>query len=949
MCNTLLRLRLKSFLALTSLSSEESVEKAPDHKLASKPAKTRLEPKEAPKEQPPEAGFEFARSLPGSHSRHIESQESVVDDPVEHDDIEEVVEPADPNPESKDQVTDGHHKETAEVAKANREPIATPFPPAESVEKAPDHILASKPAKTRLEPRETPKEQPPELAGSSLGDSRRTQFEESAVDDPMENGGLEEVVEPADPNRVPKDQVTDGHHKETAEVAKANREPIATPFPPAESVEKALPTSPASGSISFRAEAQAFFGTAAEVHEGTTFLPANALGKEEDGDIFFTPRKVPNRRISRSVIGSAEEWHSCDSSESMEADREKRRKNSTVSSDQATPQNRSRSKTQSPTPSPWAIRTVAVDLPEVVCDGVTSPGRAMQPRHSSCPPENGAATRGPFHLPGPIPTRPDRGRAGQPAERPADLTSPGLRPPGPSSPSTASPTSPTSPAPSPKTSSSKPTDSPKPEPDLSKQPDSPKPSSSPKGKGAPPKGKGKDGKGKDAGKGKGKAKAEPRKPDIKPGVQVKRLFWNSFRVDSGRNTVWNEIDLEGAPIDLKQLQQLEELFCDEPGKRFASPSPEDRDRVKKIQVLDTQRRRQVCVMLARLPNSLEVARALQSMDFTALDSEQVELLLINLPSDEEIKLLQRAKSEHTIDELHVWDQAEEFLLTFIEVPQFELRLRAWHFQNAFEERFQTLASALRCVSEGCQCVLTSTCIRHLLGIVLHVGNYLNGGTPRGRADGFALDTLLLMRTVKMSQENKAGTLVDYIVAQMERGHSGDLQKVFAPGGEFELLKAAARHKAQDLADELRAFRATADQVHQKLFGDESLISCRELLESRRENLAGLEDELKLMESNYEEIVVWFSMEDKGIRKPTDEFFGIWAKFLADVQMARKAFEEQALKEKRKNSMTRRFSVKLERSRRSLTPRRSEVLPSPSRQCSEDAMTEAMTEDGREEQ
>ena len=59
MCNTLLRLRLKSFLTPTSLSSEESVEKAPDHKLASKPAKTRLEPKETPKEQPPEAGFVF--------------------------------------------------------------------------------------------------------------------------------------------------------------------------------------------------------------------------------------------------------------------------------------------------------------------------------------------------------------------------------------------------------------------------------------------------------------------------------------------------------------------------------------------------------------------------------------------------------------------------------------------------------------------------------------------------------------------------------------------------------------------------------------------------------------------------------------------------------------------------------------------------------------------------
>lgn len=100
------------------------------------------------------------------------------------------------------------------------------------------------------------------------------------------------------------------------------------------------------------------------------------------------------------------------------------------------------------------------------------------------------------------------------------------------------------------------------------------------------------------------------------------------------------------------------------------------------------------------------------------------------------------------------------------MPSFELRLCAWHFQNSFEERFQSLAAAVRCVSLGCQCVLTSISIRHLLGIVLYVGNFLNGGTPRGRADGFALDTLVLMRTVKMSQGDKAGTLVDYVFTQM---------------------------------------------------------------------------------------------------------------------------------------------------------------------------------------
>ena len=45
---------------------------------------------------------EFARSLPGSRSRHTESEECLVDDPMENDDFEEVVEPADPNLEPKE-------------------------------------------------------------------------------------------------------------------------------------------------------------------------------------------------------------------------------------------------------------------------------------------------------------------------------------------------------------------------------------------------------------------------------------------------------------------------------------------------------------------------------------------------------------------------------------------------------------------------------------------------------------------------------------------------------------------------------------------------------------------------------------------------------------------------------------------------------------------------------
>lgn len=47
--------------------------------------------------------------------------------------------------------------------------------------------------------------------------------------------------------------------------------------------------------------------------------------------------------------------------------------------------------------------------------------------------------------------------------------------------------------------------------------------------------------------------------------------------------------------------------------------------------------------------------------------------------------------------------------------------------------------------------------------------------------------------------------------------------------------------------------------------DDSLQSCRQWLETRRDiQLNGLEQELRQMESSYEEIVVWFHMEDFGL-------------------------------------------------------------------------------------
>jgi len=41
-------------------------------------------------------------------------------------------------------------------------------------------------------------------------------------------------------------------------------------------------------------------------------------------------------------------------------------------------------------------------------------------------------------------------------------------------------------------------------------------------------------------------------------------------------------------------------------------------------------------------------------------------------------------------------------------------------------------------------VKTCDQLKYILGVVLSVGNYMNGGTNKGQADGFQLDGMLLL-------------------------------------------------------------------------------------------------------------------------------------------------------------------------------------------------------------
>merc|ERR1712060_394447 len=85
------------------------------------------------------------------------------------------------------------------------------------------------------------------------------------------------------------------------------------------------------------------------------------------------------------------------------------------------------------------------------------------------------------------------------------------------------------------------------------------------------------------------------------------------------------------------------------------------------------------------------------------------------------------------------------------LPAYQQRIDCWNFTRTYGERHQSYIEALRDFVTIVECFQESSNLPLMLGLVLAVGNYLNGGTNRGQADAFDVETLGKLESIKDAQ------------------------------------------------------------------------------------------------------------------------------------------------------------------------------------------------------
>ena len=271
------------------------------------------------------------------------------------------------------------------------------------------------------------------------------------------------------------------------------------------------------------------------------------------------------------------------------------------------------------------------------------------------------------------------------------------------------------------------------------------------------------------------------KTALKPNRKMKALHWKRKVISKGNESetknegtvsVWNSVQ----EINGIDFNEFESLFCAPTApkkKKKTAPKKKKSAANEPIRCLPFSRTHSLGILLSSLPPIDELRECIVSVNRKVLSTDSIEQILSKLPSKEEVESIRQFEKEN-VDRFKVskWALAEQFCLKMGSIPQCRQRLNLWIFINSFDAEYDAMMETVSCYKNSCIELEQNKDLPQILSLILTVGNYMNGGTRKGQADGFDLDILTKLDAVKGlrrgSKTQKNGksaniTLLDYVV------------------------------------------------------------------------------------------------------------------------------------------------------------------------------------------
>ncbi|EFA77748.1 actin binding protein [Heterostelium album PN500] len=381
-----------------------------------------------------------------------------------------------------------------------------------------------------------------------------------------------------------------------------------------------------------------------------------------------------------------------------------------------------------------------------------------------------------------------------------------------------------------------------------------------------------------------------RKTPPTPSVKMVGLQWKKVNNNIIENSMWmnaKEFSLNDQFKGLEELFQVKKPAAAKPmeagggplaGSSVGSPTKP----AQAISILDIKRSQAISIMLSRFKMPLaDLAKAINQLDETRLTLEDAKSLSKFTPTPEEVELLRE-------EDFSSLGKPEQFLYEMSKVTRINEKLDCFIFKQKLRSQIEELSPDVQVLLKASNELKESKHFQKLLEIILSLGNFINGGTPRGDVYGFKLDSLSSLAEMRSPVDNKI-TLLVWLIQFLEQKHP-DLLHFHE---QLSNCEDAKRVSVQTIKSELGGLRKGLNQVKQEVEVSEGAAKTvlSNFLGQATDSVGQLEKQSTLACDSFSAVVAYFG-EDSKTATP-EEFFANISKFKSEF----KRTHEQMLKER----------------------------------------------------
>ncbi|XP_063215264.1 formin-like protein 3 isoform X5 [Chroicocephalus ridibundus] len=384
------------------------------------------------------------------------------------------------------------------------------------------------------------------------------------------------------------------------------------------------------------------------------------------------------------------------------------------------------------------------------------------------------------------------------------------------------------------------------------------------------------------------------KKPIKTKFRLPVFNWTALKPNQISGTVFSELDDERVLEDL-DLERFEELFktkAQGPALDLVcAKNKASQKAASKVTLLEANRAKNLAITLRKAGRSAEeICRAIHTFDLATLPVDFVECLMRFLPTEAEAKALRQYERERKpLEELADEDR---FMLQFSKVERLPQRMAIMAFLGNFAENLQMLTPQLNAIIAASASVKSSQKLKHMLEIILALGNYMNS-SKRGAVYGFKLQSLDLLLDTKSTDRKM--TLLHFIALTVREKYP-ELATFWQ---ELHFVEKAAAVSLENVLLDVKELGRGMELLRRECgLHDNSVL--RAFLAGSEGKLERLQKDARTAEDAYNTVVRYFGESPK--TTPPSVFFPVFVRFIRSYKDAEQENEmrkkqEEVMREK----------------------------------------------------